>query len=82
LHSLKDGEKFSFSFALKFKVEEALETNIPMTLDDNAFMLEIPGKGKKLRKISNIIPFANSLTCFFHILDPEEWPEQLNDYDS
>jgi hypothetical protein len=58
LHSLKDGKKFSFSFALKFKVEEALETNIPMTLDDNAFMHEIPGKGEKHRKrISNIIPF-------------------------
>jgi hypothetical protein len=45
-----------------------------MTLDDNAFMHEIPGKGKKHRKrISNIIPFVNSLTCFFRILDQEEW---------
>jgi hypothetical protein len=37
------------------------------------------GKGKR---ISNMIPFANSLSCFFRILDPEEWPEQLSDYDS
>jgi len=65
LHSLKDGKKFSFSFALKFKVEEALETNIPMTLDDNAFMHEIPGKGKKNLKHYSICKFPHLFFSYF-----------------